>query len=88
MKTIRKEWPRVRQYVKAGNTTSRWIYAGKRRTHSVICLVPLCPDFIAVAQDYNRDRIYEEAEATWFSVSPEKTKEIAAILKWVGSRLR
>jgi hypothetical protein len=52
------------------------------------CRSEFRPDFIAVAQDWNGDGIYEDAEVNWFSVSPEETLKIATILKWIGSRVK
>ncbi len=54
----------------------------------VWCRSAFRQDFIAVAQDYNRDGIYEDVEVNWFSVSPEQTQQIADNLKWVSSKIR
>jgi len=54
----------------------------------VWCRSEIRPNFIVIAHDDDCDGIYEDAEANWFSVSPEETLKIAAILKWVGSRVK
>ena len=54
----------------------------------VWCRSEVRPDFIIIAHDDDCDGIYEDAQANWFSVSPEETLKIAANLKSVGSRLK
>ena len=73
-------WRTAPAFVLCGNGELLLVY--------VWCRSDFRPDFVAVAQDYNRDGIYEDADANWFGVSPEETLKIAAVLKWVGSRLR